>query len=50
MLCCGENRRLVNLKDVFMIFSRKVMHWNLNDKVQHDAFEFYENVVDNLST
>ena len=26
------------------------MHGNLNDKMQHDAFEFYENLIDNLST
>ena len=50
MLCCGENRRVINLKDDFMIFSREVMHGNLNDKMQRDAFEFYENLIDNLST
>ena len=50
MLCCGENRRVVNLKDDFMIFSREVMHGNLNDKMQHDTFEFYENLIDKLST
>ena len=50
MLCCGENRRVINLKDDFMIFSREVMHGNLNDKMQHYAFEFYENLIDNLST
>ena len=26
------------------------MHGNLNDKMQHDAFEFYENFIDSLST
>ena len=50
MLCFGENRRVVNLKDDFMIFSREFMHGNLNDKMQRDAFEFYENLIDNLPT
>ena len=50
MLCRGENRQVVNLKDGFMIFSREVMHGNLNDKMQYDGFEFYENLIDNLST
>ena len=42
MLCCEE---VVNAKD-----EREVMHGNLNDKMQHDAFEFCENLIDNLST
>ena len=50
ILCLGENRRVVNLKDDFMIFLREVMHGNLNDKMQHDTFEFYENLIGNLST
>ena len=50
MLCCGENLRVVNLKDDFMIFSREIMHRNLSYKMKHDAFEFYENLIDNLST
>ena len=33
-----------------MIFSREVMHGNLNDKMQHDTFKFYENLIENLST
>ena len=33
-----------------MIFSREVMHGNLNDKMQHEAFKFYENLIENLST
>ena len=49
MLYCGENQRVVNLKDDFMTFSRKHA-LELNDKVQHDAFEFYKNLIDNLST
>ena len=50
MLCRGENRQVVNLKDGFMIFSREVMHGNLNEKMQYDGFEFHENLIDNLST
>ena len=38
------------MKDDFMIFSREIIHRNLNYKMQHDAFEFYENLTDILST
>ena len=46
----GENQQVVNLKEDFMIFSREIMHGNLNDKMQHGAFELYENLIGSLST
>ena len=40
MLCCGESRRVVNLKNNFMTIWREVVHGILNDKCSTMLWSF----------